>query len=153
MKWPRSATAGWAIATLGPILLATGFSTAFAADSPLVGAWQLDAGQSGQTGLYLFTPTRYSMVLAATDRPDIADMSKATTGELRAILGPLLANAGTYEVSGDLITLHPVVAKSAGIPSPRDVPSESSVPTRSNCGVLIRVRPRATEVVLRYMLE
>jgi hypothetical protein len=48
------------------------------------------------------------MVLAATDRPDIADTSKATADELRAIWGPLLANAGTYEVSGDLITIHPV---------------------------------------------
>jgi len=99
------------MATVGPILLATAFSTAFAADSLLVGAWQLDAGHSGQTALYLFTPTRYSMVLAATDRPDIADMSKATTDELRAIWGPVLANAGTYEVSGDLITIHPLVAK------------------------------------------
>src|ERR1700716_1690741 len=111
MKWPRSGPAGWAMSTVSPILLATAFSTAFAADSLLVGAWQLDAGQSGQTALYLFTPTRYSMVLAATDRPDIADMSKATTDELRAIWGPLLANAGTYEISGDLITIHPVVAK------------------------------------------
>jgi hypothetical protein len=51
------------------------------------------------------------MVLAATDRPDIADTSKATADELRAIWGPLLANAGTYEVSGDLITIHPLVAK------------------------------------------
>lgn len=76
-----------------------------------MGAWQLDAGQSGQAGLYLFTPTRYSMVLAAIDRPDIADMSKATPDELRALWGPLLANAGTYEVSGDLITIHPLVAK------------------------------------------
>jgi len=30
---------------------------------------------------------------------------------LRAIWGPLLANAGNYEVSGDLITIHPLVAK------------------------------------------
>ena len=51
------------------------------------------------------------MVLAATDRPDIADTSKATADELRATWGPLLANAGTYEVSGDLITIHPFVAK------------------------------------------
>ena len=97
------------MATVGPILLATAFSSAFAADSPLVGAWELDPGQAGQAALYLFTPTRYSMVLAAT--PDIADMSKATADELRAIWGPLLANAGTYEVSGDLITIHPLVAK------------------------------------------
>src|SRR5437764_1203020 len=107
MKWSKSGRSRWAMATVGPILLAAAFSTALAADSPLVGAWQLDQGQSGQAGLYLFTPTRYSMVLAATDRPDIADMSKATADELRAIWGPLLANAGIYEVSGDLITIHP----------------------------------------------
>jgi hypothetical protein len=99
------------MATIGPILLTTPFSTAFAADSQLAGAWQLDPVQPGQAALYLFTPTRYSMTLAATDRPDIADMSKATADELRAIWGPLLANAGTYEVSGDLITIHPLVAK------------------------------------------
>jgi hypothetical protein len=96
---------------VGLILLAGAFVTAFAADSPLVGAWQIDSGQSSQTALYLFTPTRYSMVLAATNRPDIADTSKATADELRALWGPLVANAGTYEISGDLITIHPLVAK------------------------------------------
>ena len=94
------------------ILLCLGvFVTAFAADSPLVGAWQLDSRPSSQAALYLFTPTRYSMVMAATDRPDIVDTSKATADELRAVCGPLLANAGTYEISGDRITIHPVVAK------------------------------------------
>src|ERR1044071_19909 len=111
MKWSISGPAIRTMVIAGPILLAAVFSTALAADSRLVGAWQLDPGQAGQTALYLFTPTRYSMVLAATDRPDIADMSKATADELRAIWGPLLANAGTYEVSGDLITIHPLVAK------------------------------------------
>ena len=96
---------------VGLIMLACTLVTAFAADSPLVGAWQLDSGQSTQAALYLFTPTRYSMVLAATDRLDIADTSKATADELRAVWGPLLANAGTYEISGDLITIHPLVAK------------------------------------------
>src|SRR5689334_16270076 len=92
----------------GIILLAC--IAASAADSPLAGVWQLESEHSEQAGLYLFTPTRYSMVLAATNRPDIADMGKATADELRAIWGPLLANAGTYEVSGDLITIHPLVA-------------------------------------------
>lgn len=99
------------MAVAGLALVAGGFVTALAADSPLVGAWQLDSEQSAQAALYLFTPTRYSMILAATNRPDIADTSKATADELRAIWGPLLANAGTYEVSGDLITIHPLVAK------------------------------------------
>jgi hypothetical protein len=99
------------VAIVGLILLAGALVTAFAADSPLAGAWQLDSEHSAQAALYLFTPTRYSMVLAATDRPDIADTSKATADELRAIWGPLLANAGTYEISGDLITIYPLVAK------------------------------------------
>jgi len=111
MKRSTSIHFRWALIAAALIMLATAFSTAFAADSSLVGAWQLDPGQARQTALYLFTPTHYSMVLAATDRPDVADMSKATADELRAIWGPLLANAGTYEVSGDLITIHPVVAK------------------------------------------
>ena len=110
MRWTSGASR-WGIVIAGLILLAGAAVTAFAADSPLVGAWQLDAEQSAQAALYLFTPTRYSMVLAATDRPDIADMSKATADELRAIWGPLLANAGTYEIAGDLITIHPLVAK------------------------------------------
>ena len=67
---------------VGLTLLAGAFVTAFAADSPLVGAWQLDSEQSAQTALYLFTPTRYSMILAATNRPDIADTSKATADEI-----------------------------------------------------------------------
>jgi hypothetical protein len=100
----------WVMATVGSILLAIAFGRAIAADSPVVGAWQLD-GQPGQAALYLFTQTRYSMILAATERPDIPDTSKATADELRAVWGPLLANAGTYEISADLITIHPLVAK------------------------------------------
>src|SRR5215471_13476054 len=103
-----SRLANWLIQTL---ILVTTLGTALAADSPLVGVWQLDSGPSAQAGLYLFTPTHYSMVLAATDRPDVADTNKATADELRAIWGPLLANAGTYDISGDLLTIRPTVAK------------------------------------------
>jgi hypothetical protein len=104
MKRWTSDPSRWGMVVVGLILLLGTFVTAFAADSPLVGAWQLESEQSAQAALYLFTPTRYSMVLAATDRPDIADTSKATADQL-------LANAGTYETSGDLITIHPLVAK------------------------------------------
>ena len=106
------------MAVLGMVLCAGASLPAAAADSPLVGAWQLDPGQPGQAALYLFTPTRYSMTLAATGRPDVADMSKATADELRAIWGPLLANAGTYEIAGDSITIHPVAAKSPVVMKP-----------------------------------
>lgn len=96
---------------VGAILSVGGFGAAVAADSPLAGAWQLDPGLTPRAALYLFTATRYTMILATTDRPDIADTSKASADELRAVWGPLLANAGTYETSGDLITIHPLVAK------------------------------------------
>ena len=111
MKRWTSNPFSWGMVIVGLTLLAGAFVTAFAVDSPLLGAWQLDSEQSAQAALYLFTPTRYSMVLAATNRPDIADTSKATADELRASWGPLLANAGTYEISGDLIAIHPFVAK------------------------------------------
>src|ERR1700691_5753272 len=97
MKRSTSGHSRWVMATVCPILLATAFGTVFAADSTLVGAWQLDPGQPGQAALYLFTPTRYSMVLAATDRSDIADTSKENSDEVPAVLGPVLPTAGKNE--------------------------------------------------------
>lgn len=102
----------------GAILLIGAISAVRAADSPMVGSWQLDPSASGQSALYIFTPTRYSMVLAGTERPDIADANKATADELRSMWGFLLANSGTYDVSGDLITIHPIAAKSPVVMKP-----------------------------------
>ena len=110
VRWKSGAfRRGMAIA--GLIVVAGASGSAEAAESRLNGAWQLVSEQGAQAGLYLFTPTHYSMVLAAADRPDVVDTSKASGDELRALWGPLLANAGTYEISGDRITIHPVVAK------------------------------------------
>jgi hypothetical protein len=86
-------------------------ASVFAAESSLAGVWQLDEAQSGLVGFYIFTPTHYSMMAATRDRADIADTNKATADELRAMWGPMLANTGTYEISGDLMTIHPVAAK------------------------------------------
>ncbi len=96
---------------LAALLLVGLLTPALAADSPLVGVWQLDEAQSGLAGLYFFTPTHYSMMAATKDRADIVDTNKATADELRAMWGPMLANTGTYEISGDLMTIHPVAAK------------------------------------------
>jgi hypothetical protein len=101
----------WTSAANSLLILLLGLGSALAADSPLVGVWQLDPGQVAQAGLYMFTSTHYSMVLAATDRADVADTNKATADELRAYWGPLLANAGTYDIAGDLLTIHPIAAK------------------------------------------
>ena len=83
-----------------------------AANSPLTGAWQvMDVGGMPVAGLYIFTDTHYSMMFATKDRPQIDDTNKATADELRAMWGPMAANAGTYEVSGNLLTIKPTVAK------------------------------------------
>src|SRR5438552_12959720 len=83
-----------------------------AANGPLEGAWQvMDVGGMPVAGLYIFTGKHYSMMFATKDRPQIDDTNKATADELRAMWGPMAANAGTYEVSGNLMTIKPIVAK------------------------------------------
>src|SRR5262245_38639847 len=83
-----------------------------AADNPLEGVWQvMDVGGQPAAGVYIFTGKHYSIMFATTDRPQIEDTSKATADELRAMWGPMAANAGTYDVSGNLVTIRPIVAK------------------------------------------
>jgi hypothetical protein len=83
-----------------------------AANGPLEGAWQvIDVGGMPVAGLYIFTGTHYSMMFVTKDRPQIDDANKATADELRAMWGPMAANAGTYEVSGNLVTIKPIAAK------------------------------------------
>ena len=83
-----------------------------APDNPLEGVWQvMDVGGQPAAGQYIFTNKHYSMMFATTDRPQIDDTSKATADELRAMWGPMAANAGTYAVSDSLVTIRPIVAK------------------------------------------
>jgi len=87
-------------------------SVSAAASGPLEGVWQVkDVGGMPVAGLYVFTGTHYSMMFATKDRPQIDDTNKATADELRAMWGPMAANAGIYEVSGNLVTIRPIVAK------------------------------------------
>lgn len=69
-----------------------------------------------QPGPYitLFTGKHYSRteVQSDTPRPLLPDPSKATADELRAVWAPVVAEAGTYEVTGDTITMHPLASKS-----------------------------------------
>src|SRR5262249_46507725 len=83
-----------------------------AADNPLQGVWQvMDVGGQTAAGVYIFTGKHYSIMFASTDRPQIDDTSKATADELRAMWGPIAANSGTYDISGNLVTIRPIVAK------------------------------------------
>lgn len=68
--------------------------------------------------LTIITDKHYSRVEIQSDapRPVIADVSKATADELRAVWGPVVAEAGTYEVtSGGLVTMRPVASKNPAV--------------------------------------
>jgi hypothetical protein len=92
------------------VLAASRLSIVRAADNPLQGAWQV-TNANGFAGIFIFSAKHYSMMAASTERPDISDLSKATADEVRALYGPMIGNAGAYEISGNQVTIRPVVAK------------------------------------------
>ena len=107
----RHATLSVALGGLVMVPSHTRFVSA-APDNPLQGVWRVvdRAGQPGP-GLYIFAGRHYSMMVASADRPDITDTSQATADELRALWNPMAANAGVYEIEGNLMTIRPIVAK------------------------------------------
>jgi hypothetical protein len=68
---------------------------------------------SVQPNLTILTNKHYSRVEVHSDapRPVVADAAHASAEELRAAWGPFVAEAGTYEISGNIITMRPIVAK------------------------------------------
>ena len=93
--------------------------------SPLKGAWKASAVVGGPTsqpivGLAIFGDTHYSIMYfsATTERPDITNVGTASADEMRALWNGWVANTGTYEVSGDLVTIHPTGAKNPVVMKP-----------------------------------
>src|SRR5262245_19560024 len=70
--------------------------------------------------LTVITASHYTRVQVEAEgpRPAIADMAKASADEVRAAWGPFYAEAGTYEVNGNLITMRPVAAKNPAAMTP-----------------------------------
>jgi hypothetical protein len=70
--------------------------------------------------LTIITARHYSRVEVQADgpRPILADVSKASADELRAAWGPFVSEAGTYEVTGNLITMRPVASKNPAVMGP-----------------------------------
>jgi hypothetical protein len=106
------------------VMALTCLAAAAQAKNSLQGAWRVTertpAGQNAQTnrspqpGLHIFTGKYYSImsVNSAQPRPDVpADQTKITPAQALATFGPFTANSGTYEVSGNTLTTHPLVAK------------------------------------------
>lgn len=63
--------------------------------------------------LLIVTATHYSRVEVHAEgpRPIPADVTKAGADELRAVWGPFVGEAGTYEVTESAITMRPIAAK------------------------------------------
>jgi hypothetical protein len=71
--------------------------------------------------LTIITATHYSRVEIQADgpRPTLADAAKASADELRAVWGPFVAEAGTYEVTaGNLVTMRPIASKNPAVMGP-----------------------------------
>ena len=71
--------------------------------------------------LTIIAAKHYSRVEVQADgpRPILADVASASADELRAVWGPFVGEAGTYEVTpGNLITMHPIASKNPAVMGP-----------------------------------
>jgi hypothetical protein len=98
-------------------------STAVFAKTPLEGAWkvmeQTTTGPNGTTnknpqpGLIIFTGKYFSILMVNGDKPRAElpqDLNTATAEQFRDAWR-FIANTGTYEIKGDELTTHLIVAK------------------------------------------
>ena len=80
-----------------------------------------------QPALLIFTAKHYSQILDTAGKPrptaPFKVAGKPTAEEMQTQWGPFQANAGTYEVSGNTLTLRPTVAKNPAL--------QGKVPLRS----------------------
>ena len=71
--------------------------------------------------LTILTARHYSRVEDQSERPRPipADVTKASADELRAVWGPFVSEAGTYEVTpGGIMTMRPIASKNPAVMGP-----------------------------------
>ena len=113
---------------IAALVVLVGLSAWVAAQSasPLEGAWALQEVSTPKPptnpvskpgGLMLITGRHYSATYVlnsarpATATVDAAALAAATADQLRAVWGPVLANAGTFTITGNTLKVMPSVAK------------------------------------------
>jgi hypothetical protein len=93
-----------------------------AEEASLQGVWQVvEVTMTGpgarvvkpHSTLIIFSGKHYSRteIHSEQPRPMLPDWANATADQLRTVWGPFVAEAGTFELRGDLLTLRPTVAK------------------------------------------
>ena len=114
------------VAVIGVALLSAAGVAGQSKSGSIQGVWQTVelrvTGPSPRTitvpqpGPYLtiFTAKHYSRTEVQSEAPRqiLPDVTKATADELRAVWGPFVAEAGTYELGGGMLTVHPLASKS-----------------------------------------
>jgi hypothetical protein len=68
----------------------------------------------------IFAGRHYSRIEVHTEkpRPVLTNPATATAEELREAWGPFVAEGGTFELTDNLITMHPIVAKNPAAMAP-----------------------------------
>ena len=106
--------------------------------------------------LAIFAYRHYSRVDVHTEkpRPVLANTGAASAEELRDVWGPVVAEAGTYELTNNLITLRPIVAKNPAAMAP-DVSIVYSYKLEGDTLTLIAQRdlhgPVATPLTVKFV--
>jgi hypothetical protein len=73
---------------------------------------------AGRPNLTIITDKYYSRVEVQADgpRPTLPDPAKATADQLRAVWGPFVGEAGTYELTPDgTVTMRPIASKNPAV--------------------------------------
>lgn len=99
------------------------------ANTTFQGVWRtLEVNVSGpgartfrpEATLAIFHGRHYSRieVHAEQPRPPLVDQATASADQLRAVWGPFVGEAGTFELTGNEITMHATVAKNPAVMAP-----------------------------------
>ena len=122
----------WLFGALSVALLAGQATAAQSTRASIQGVWRIVEatimGPGARTipfaerpNLTIITARHYSRVEVQADkpRPILADVAKASADELRAVWGPFVSEAGTYEVTaGSFITMRPIASKNPAVMGP-----------------------------------
>ena len=89
-------------------------------EATITGAGARTISFAERPNLTIITGKHYSRVEVQADGPRavLADVAKASADELRAAWGPFVAEGGTYEVAGNLITMRPIASKNPAVMGP-----------------------------------
>ena len=118
-------------AALSAVLVAGQGIAAQSAREPIQGVWRIVeatiTGPGARTisfaerpNLTIITAKHYSRVEVQADgpRPTLVDPAKASADELRAVWGPFVGEAGTYEVIPGVMTFRPIASKNPAVMGP-----------------------------------